>query len=214
MSVTLTSPNGNTYECLETDSKEYEILIDSIIEIKGVEGITCEIGLRSGGGSTIIMAAGLINDDKRLHIAIDPYGNIDYLGADNTAACKHDYTNNMKLLTLYNIYKFCCQYGSDFLFFNMEDIEFFKRYADGIPIYNETKSIVSKYALIFFDGPHTTDAIQREIEFFKGKTPIGGIWVFDDVSAYNRKKIDDLVKSWGFKVFKQGNTKMSYIKYE
>jgi isopropylmalate/homocitrate/citramalate synthase len=36
---------------------------------------------------------------------------------------------------------------------NPKDTEFFKRYCDGIPIYDEYKRIVNKYAMVFLDGP-------------------------------------------------------------
>jgi len=68
--------------------ESYKSLIKHIPELKGVEGMTIEVGLRRGGGTANIVDAFLKNDDKRVHICVDPYGNIEYydlaekLGAD------------------------------------------------------------------------------------------------------------------------------------
>ena len=67
---------------------------------------------------------------------------------------------------------------------------------DGIPIYNENKSIINTYALVFFDGPHTTELVKYEFDFFYNKIPVGGILVFDDINQYNHmENLDKYSKS-------------------
>lgn len=63
---------------------------------------------------------------------------------------------------LANLYAMCPSTGMECLFFPLEDTEFFKRYCDGIPIYDEYKRIVNKYAMVFLDGPHTTELDQLD----------------------------------------------------
>lgn len=40
---------------MNTDSGEYNILINSVEKVINVDGMTCEIGLREGGSSKIIL---------------------------------------------------------------------------------------------------------------------------------------------------------------
>ena len=63
---------------LQGDSGNYEVLSEGIKRVAGIEGMSCEIGLRRGGGTFHIMESLKATGQQRLHIAIDPYGNIDY----------------------------------------------------------------------------------------------------------------------------------------
>lgn len=195
---------------LQMDSSDYEIIYEAGKLIKGVEGFTCEIGVRRGGGSTIIMGTCIENNDRRIHIGIDPYGNIDYLSGDGRCE-KFDYTNKMKMLSLAELYNWCLTYEYEFLFFNLEDSEFFKRFSDGIPIYNEYKSLINKYALVHFDGPHSVETIMSEVIFFGERTPKGGVWIFDDINAYNHNKIENEIFKFGFEKYQSTQQKASYI---
>jgi hypothetical protein len=199
-------------DILETrvDSREYEILTYAIKQIKNVEGLSCEIGVREGGSSYMIMKTLLENNDKKIHIGIDPFGNIDYSHWENKVG-KCDYTNSMKQKTLQELYQWCNQHNQEFLFFPLEDTEFFKRYPDGVPVYEQNKYIVDKYASVFFDGPHTTVLIKEEIEFFKSRTPVGGVWIFDDIEQYpHMRNVDSLIRNLGFKQLQKGTKKISY----
>ena len=99
------------------------------------------------------------------------------------------------------------------LYFPLEDTEFFKRYSDGIPIYNEYKKIINTYALVFFDGPHTSNLVKIEFDFFKDKIPKGGVLIFDDIYQYpHMDTLDEYILSNGFKLLEKGNVKISYIK--
>tara|TARA_B110001450_G_scaffold6610_1_gene6818 strand:+ start:14510 stop:14659 length:150 start_codon:yes stop_codon:yes gene_type:complete len=40
---------------MNCDSTEYEILMNAVIQIQNVDGFTCEIGVREGGGTKIIL---------------------------------------------------------------------------------------------------------------------------------------------------------------
>ena len=98
------------------------------------------------------------------------------------------------------------------LYFPLEDTEFFKRYSDGVPIYNNNKYIINTYALVFFDGPHTTELVKKEFDFFYNKIPNGGIIVFDDINLYpHMKNLDNYIKDKGFEILEKGNHKISYM---
>ena len=43
---------------------------------------------------------------------------------------------------------------SNFSLLQYDDVEFMKRYYDGVPIYRDKKEIRNKYDLVHFDGPH------------------------------------------------------------
>jgi undecaprenyl pyrophosphate synthase len=140
---------------MKTDSREYNILINAVNKIQNVDGFTCEIGVREGGSTQMILNTLKNTQQNKIHIAIDPFGNIDYEHWENRKE-KLDYTNKMKNNMLKNLYTFCSENNMECLYFPLEDTEFFNRYSDGVPIYNENKYILNKYSLVFFDGPHTT----------------------------------------------------------
>jgi hypothetical protein len=80
---------------LGTDCWDYHILEQCAKDIKGVEGLVCEVGTREGGSLQIIINALLDNSDTGRHvISVDPYGNIPYYGENGIT--RFDYTNDMK----------------------------------------------------------------------------------------------------------------------
>jgi hypothetical protein len=123
---------------MNTDSAEYDILMDAVVITMGIDGLTCEIGVREGGSTKIILDLLKETNQKKVHIAIDPFGNIDYEHWENIKE-KLDYTNKMKNKMLKNLYTYCDENNMECIFFPLEDTEFFDKYADGIPIYNEKK---------------------------------------------------------------------------
>ena len=212
------SPQMGHYQSgLNTDGLDYHILYDAAQRIKGVDGLTCELGIREGGSSAMIIQACLDNNDKRIHVGVDPYGNIEFLHphADGTEGkIRSDWTNDMKQRSMPKLYQFCLDHKVEFQFFCLECTEFFKRYADGIPIYNEYKQMANKYALVFFDAPPSPDGMTKyvEAEFFQSRTPVGGIFVFDDVKIYNHDVVHQkLINDWGFELMDSG-WKSSYRK--
>jgi hypothetical protein len=143
------------------------------------------------------------NDDKRIHVGIDPFGNIEFYHphAKNGEKMRSDWTNRMKQESLPALFEFCNQREYEFIFFNIESTEFFNRFSDGVPVYNEYKRLVNEYALVYFDAPPSPDGATKieEAEFFRTRTPKGGMFVFDDVKIYNHQPLHDkLVNEWGF----------------
>ena len=197
---------------MQTDSGEYQILTDSVIAVKDIPGLTCEIGVREGGSTKHILDTLRQTGQQKVHIAIDPYGNIDYRSWEDRVD-KLDYTNSMKNKMLINLYTYCDEYKMDCLYFPLEDTEFFKRYSDGVPIYNENKQIVNQYSLVFLDGPHTSSDVIREFDFFKNRMPSGGRIVCDDYFQYNHMQtVDPHFTQNGFILISKGEHKLSYQK--
>ena len=197
---------------LPTDSANYEVLSDAVERIKAVEGLTCEIGLRRGGGSKYIIDALKATQQTKTHIAIDPFGNIEYPEGDDDRIIRCDYTNTMRDDCLVNLYLYCLQQQQPFIFFNLEDTEFFARFADGVPVYQETKQLVNRYALVHFDGPHTVRHLKVEIDFFQSRSPEGAVWIFDDVKLYNHADIHAYVRELGWSLFRTTDRKWAYSK--
>ena len=75
------------------DSIEYELLEKCCKLIKQDNPFTCEIGVRLGMGSEVILQT--LKQKNHWHIGIDPYGDIDYDHFDKDSEIKFEgtYTN-------------------------------------------------------------------------------------------------------------------------
>jgi len=217
-----TAPKDGMYKGIGTDSTDYPVLYDAAQAIKGVEGFTCELGVYYGGSSALIVQACIDNDDPRIHVGIDPYGNIEFADPRGAPDDKvRGYPNSIKHSALPDLFKFFSIKQVEFLFFNMEAAEFFQRFADGIPVYNQCKTIINSYALVHFDTPASMDGSTKiaEAEFFQSRTPVGGIWVFDDVGTgtkgeggwYHHENVHARMCDWGFELLTKA-WKWSYRK--
>ena len=193
------------------DSHEYESLEEAVKLLKNPTGATVEIGVRLGMGSKIIIDSfrKYHPQVKLNHLGIDPYGNIVYAYSDEAPQTKCDYTNDMKKEALLNFTK---DYP-EFHLVCLEDTEFFKRYGDGYPVYNEVKKLITEYDLVHFDGPHDTISVMKEVDFFLPRKAKECVFIFDDVTTYDIKKIGDYLIENGFKEIKTGKNK-AVFKYE
>lgn len=195
---------------LPTDSYEYELLFNAARSIKGVPGMTCEIGVRQGGGSTTIIDGLLSNEDYgRTHIGIDPYGNIDYATQEGVVT-KFDYTNDMRNQCMREIHAYVRHKPINFLFFPLEDTEFFTRFADGVPVYEEYKKIETQYALVHFDGPHVIAALRNEFDFFRERALHGTHFIFDDIDNYDHGIVEGWLTDAKFTTVAKGRRKAVY----
>ena len=221
-------------EVFETDSQEYDILWNAAKNIKGVDGAIVEIGTRRGGSAKIIIDALVENNDtNRSMFCIDPYGNIDLeitninasvhypgkykvegdpMSLETSFPTKFDYTNDMRNRVIPSLYYYAYQRGFNFTFFCLEDHEFFNRYSDGVPVYEQQKKLENDYAFVFFDGPHTNEAVDMEIKFFLDRSPKGATWVFDDIWMYDHNKFEKIMFDAGFETLEKRQIKASYYK--
>ena len=118
----------------------------------------------------------------------------------------------MRNETLSALYYYVARHPVNPVPFIMEDTEFFKRFADGVPFYNEHKVFETQYALVFFDGPHDVPSILKEIEFFHPRSLKGSMWVFDDVEGYyDHDRIESIVLELGWSLVAKTTRKASYV---
>ena len=193
---------------IDGDGAEYEILYEGADKSHKVPGLVCEIGLRRGFGTFLMM--NVVGNHKH-YIAVDPYGDIPY--QDVAGTILWDYSNLMKAQTQQAMYKWCEEKNYDFSFYPIEDTEFFKRFEDGVPVYCGSKSIEDKYSLVHLDGPHTNEIVMVETSFFMPRMNQGGIIVYDDIGQYNHQKVDYHLLLNGFERAASGKThKMAYRK--
>ena len=154
------------------DSIEYELLEKCCKLIKQDNPFTCEIGVRLGMGSEVILQT--LKQKNHWHIGIDPYGDIDYDHFDKDSEIKHLDHNNYSL-------------------FQMSDEDFMNRFYDGVPVYNKGKKLIyKKYDLVFLDGPHKTIDVLKELIFFGERLAKHGFIILDDYESF---KFDLLIKA-------------------
>lgn len=195
-----------------TDSTEYWLVQAACAQVqaRAIAGMTAEIGTRGGGASELIMRW----CRPAVHVAVDPYGDIAYAATDTNAAARFDYDDIMRRKTAAALYAVAAAEGVNLAFLFLEDTEFFARFGDGLPTYGPSgKRMETAYALVFLDGPHATDAILAEVDFFAPRVVHGGFLVFDDVETYDHSRVHAaMVARYGFKVFRVGHQKAIYEK--
>tara|TARA_R110000772_G_scaffold246111_2_gene359726 strand:+ start:509 stop:1108 length:600 start_codon:yes stop_codon:yes gene_type:complete len=196
---------------LDEDSLDYDVLRRAALNTVNVAGMACEIGVRRGGSIQHIFTAW--KSSGKTVVAVDPYGDIAY-NATDTITKRYDYTNAMKHNSMAQIYALAATSGINLIFFNLEDTEFFARFANGVPVYDVEKTINKVYSLVFFDGPHDTTSILTEVEWFASRSVLGAYWVFDDIATYDHNTVENRVLELGFTLVETGihGRKKSYIK--
>jgi len=181
------------------DSTEYELLKKWCATLPFFEKpksvTTCEIGVREGLGSQIIMM-GITERIKNIpyeHIGIDPYDNLKYQHYDVTKEYTSDYTDEMKQQMVKDFSN-----NKNFKFYHMTDIQYMN-------LFNEDKKI---YDLVHFDGPHMTKDVAREALWFADKSRIGTRFVFDDSKFFDIEPLIKILSRWGFNIFESGKNKV------
>ena len=198
---------------IKGDSVEYDLIKKHIknLEMKGCV-LTCEIGLRRGLGSKLVMDA--VREHKPVlykHVAIDPYGNLKYKHHDGSTHERKNYDNNMMTETVPLLYK---DYP-EFAFFNMTDDYYFRTMGEGQQfIFDGQLMLYGLYKVVVFDGPHTTHDVLNEINFFIPRTEEEALFIFDDYPSFKLGIVDSLLKTYNFKVVEKGNNKIIYKKGE
>lgn len=221
-------------EVFGVDSQQYDILVNAVKDIGDTEGAIVEIGTRRGGSAKIIIDTLVqTNNTDRSMFCIDPYGNIeipctnlnmaihnpdrkiegDPNSKEITSLQRFDYDNTMRNRTIPSLYYYAYNAGLNFTFFCLEDTEFFNRYADGVPVYNDFKKVENKYAFVFFDGPHDNENVIKEVAFFVLRASVGTTFVFDDIWMYDHDMIEnEYLFNNGFELVEKREIKASYRK--
>jgi hypothetical protein len=196
------------------DSTEYELLkkwsetLPFFEEPKSIT--TCEIGVREGLGSQVIM----MGIKKRIgkkpyeHIAIDPYGDLEYQHFDKDKEGKITFWKNDKgeLTTKSPTYPDTMKIQLLKDFSNNKNFNFYhftdRQYMN---LFNSTDKV---FDLVHFDGPHTTKEVMREALWFAEKTRKGSRLIFDDFKVYDMELIGKALTYWDFKVLDSGDNKI------
>ena len=192
---------------IKGDSSDYQLLIEAVTSsfklIPGDYYLSCEIGVREGLGSQLMMdAAAKKNGLSPHHIGIDPYGNLKYAHYDDNKPYVADYTNQMKTQVKRDLGDY-----TNFHLIDTTDKEYMQRFWDGFPIYNDTPMLLDKYSCVHFDGPHKTTDVLRQALFFCDRSHVGTTFCFDDYKKYNMELIECVCMEHGFKEIKKGDQK-------
>lgn len=222
-------------EVFGVDSQEYEILANAAKQVGNTPGAVVEIGTRRGGSAKIIIDSLVeTQNSKRSMFCIDPYGNIeipctnlsttlhnpdrpvegDKMSKEIVSMQRFDYDDAMRNRIIPSLYFYAYNAGLNFTFFCLEDTEFMKRYADGVPVYQNEKKLETEYAFVFFDGPHDNKTLHLECDFFVKRAPVGAVHVFDDIWMYDHDEIVEQTYLFpnGFETLEKGKIKASYVK--
>jgi hypothetical protein len=181
------------------DSTEYDLLkkwcetLPFYEEPKSVT--TCEIGVREGLGSQVIMMgvkARILNIPYE-HIGIDPYNNLKYQHYDDSPEYTADYTDEMRQQMVNDFVN-----NKNFNFYHLTDIQYMN-------LFSSTDKI---FDLVHFDGPHMTKDVIREAVWFADKSRKGTRFIFDDYKKYGLEDITKMLDYWNFKVIESGENKI------
>lgn len=195
------------------DSGEYEMLTEAVELSRHVEGMACEIGLREGYGTAVIIEAVAENCPSKVVISVDPYGSILYEGREGQI-CRLDYDDNMMVRCIPNMYQFAFEHCVTWKFINLTDTDFFELYKNGVPVYDLERVVHQKYSMVHFDGPHSVNDILHEILWFNDRMYSGSTIVIDDITPdfFDIVPINELLTSLGWSILKQGLKKGLYQK--
>ena len=206
------------------DSLEYNLLAKWVDQLDVVSKdfiTTVEIGVREGYGSHVICE---VIKGPHIHIGIDPWGDIQYKHLDGKEGYleywKDEQGNMMKNPdgsfrsptypnTMKETFNKEFQHHTKTVLFQLEDTEYMNAFGNGVPIYyNGKKKIVNNYDLVFFDGPHTTEAVMREATWFAARSRKGTRFIFDDIDTYRMDLIAYALTFDGFKTIETGECKI------
>ena len=184
------------------DSTDYDLL-DKWTKGFNCQGFkTCEIGVREGLGSKIIMD-NVVNN--YIHIGVDPYGDLVYQHCDDQPdrtwrgfekGVAPTYPDSMRDQMLYDFKPYRNQ--GKFTLCNMTDTQFM----------NDSEHRHSKFAFVHFDGPHMTKDVITEAVWFANRSVPGTRFVFDDYPTYDMTLIERILSFYQFKTREQGNNKL------
>ena len=172
------------------DSGEYDLLTKwANFDCEG--NYSCEIGVREGLGSKIIMDN---IKNNFIHIGVDPYGNLNYQHYDTSPSYTVDYTDEMRDRLIEDMKP----YAGKFHLANMTDTLFMCH-----PDYNE-----KKFSFVHFDGPHMTKDVLTEAVWFANRSAPRTRFVFDDHKTYSMDAIAYALTVFDFKTKEVGDNKI------
>ena len=183
------------------DSSDYELLEKWTKDFDCQGYKSCEIGVREGLGSKIIMD-NVINN--YIHVGVDPYGDLKYQHVDNQEECQWEglekgvaptYPDSMRDTMLKDFLPY--RNEGKFVLCNMTDTQFM----------NDSKHKNSTFAFVHFDGPHMSKDVMTEAIWFANRCAPHTRFVFDDHKKYEMSIIAYALTLYGFKTVEMGDNK-------
>ena len=188
---------------IKGDSKEYELLEKWAANFDCDGHYSCEIGVREGLGSKIIMD-NVINN--YIHVGIDPYANLKYQHYDKKftegwpdqyrGSFTTNYTDEMRDTLLNDFIEYRNQ--GKFVLANMTDKMFMCH-----PEWNE-----KTFAFVHFDGPHMSKDVMSEAIWFADRSAPHARFVFDDHDKFEMSIVAYALTLYGFKTIECGGYKI------
>ena len=188
---------------IEGDGKEYELLTKWVKDFDCKGHYSCEIGVRQGYGSKLIMDN---VKNNYMHVGVDPYGELKYQHHDRTftqgwpeyirGSISAGYTDEMRDTMLKDMYEYRNQ--GKFTLANMTDTMFMCH-----PDWNE-----KTYAFVYLDGPHMTKDVITEAVWFANRSAPHTRIVIDDTDKMETSVIAHVLTYFGFKTIEMGDTKI------
>ena len=186
---------------IKGDSEEYDLL-EKWAKFDCQGHYSCEIGVRQGLGSKIIMDNVTNN---YMHVGIDPYGNLSYQHYDEKftknwpqrwrGEFKTDYTDEMRDTLLKDFYEY--RNNGKFVLANMKDTDFMMH-----PEWSQ-----KTYAFVHFDGPHMSKDVLTEAVWFANRAAPHARFVFDDTDKCEMSIIAHALTLFGFSTHGMGEKK-------
>ena len=164
---------------------------------------SCEIGVREGLGSKIIMDVfkERLKGLPYMHFGIDPYGNRVYQHCDNQPNVTwKGFPKGVAPTYPDEMYEQMVKDFEEYPMFNiikMTDTQFM----------NENGHL-EYFNFVHFDGPHMTKDVITEAVWFANRSVKGTRFVFDDYYAYDMQLIDKVLEKYGFSVIESGKNKV------
>lgn len=188
---------------IEGDGKEYELLTKWAKDFDCKGHYSCEIGVRQGYGSKLIMDN---VKNNYMHVGVDPYGELKYQHHDRTftegwpeyirGSISAGYTDEMRDTMLKDMYEYRNQ--GKFTLANMTDTMFMCH-----PDWNE-----KTYAFVYLDGPHMTKDVITEAVWFANRSAPHTRIVIDDTDKMETSVVAHVLTYFNFKTMEMGDTKV------
>ncbi len=188
---------------IEGDGKEYDLLRKWTKDFDCKGYYSCEIGVRQGYGSKLIMDN---VKNNYMHVGVDPYGELEYQHHDRTftkgwpekfrGSFSADYTNEMRDTMLKDMYEYTN--SGKFVLANMTDTMFMCH-----PSWNE-----KTYAFVYLDGPHMTKDVITEAVWFANRSAPHTRIIIDDTDKMETSVIAHVLTYFDFKTIEMGDTKI------
>ena len=201
----------------DVSDQNYGLVYDSAKELAsdGIFGMTCEIGVRLGGGSEAIIQGfldGRKGNEFIFHIGVDPYGCMPYEAEDGKGKVVLDYGQKNKHTFLKNTSEWALESQNfEYILLPFKASDFYQMFGLGIPLYFQSQGLkCNQYALVHIDGEHSTVQAFKDISFFSDRMVKGGYLIIDNIDYM---KHDEFVRPFlvehGFTFideYKQSNT--------